>query len=1027
MAVISRILVDHPALGTSGGAPLHAQIEAIYKKLGDNINDRFFYVENLANLATADVEHNFRVPLDGLRYDVYAWDTGTQELTLLTASTTPTRAQIPVTATPGFTTTQARLTNNSGAERDLVIAIFQDPIELDELTDVDLSTTPPTDGQALAYDGGDEKWKPATISGSAAQTVSGETIDVSTGTLFHCTMTADKNFTFTNMVAGKAITVLLSCGDAGSYQASFNAAKVGGGANVYVVSSGRMLVLNFKFSSTSKAYADDVPRYSLTEAGFSKLRFVDGGIDNNVLCACVHSNHLYVGGEFVAIEDNGPNSGVVLFNQKTGAKSVVNIGRFGGALADGVISAVLFSNQYIYVAGVFSHYDGVAVNNLVRLHAASGKLDTTFNVLAFDNSITCLAIDSSGLYVGGQFTTYDGNTRNRIVKLSLTDASDLNATFAAGTGFNANVLCMSLNSSGNRLTIGGEFTTYQGNTRNRIAQLNATTAADNHGTFAASTGFNSRVRALAWDGSNGLFVGGDFTTYIGNTRNRIAKLHETTAADQHATFAASTGFDGNVRCLAYDSSTSRIYVGGEFANYIGNPRAKIAALHATTAADQNANFAAADGFPSGIVAGFSLEPSTGCLFVAGTFSIYRGKRCNQVIKLNPDASIDDSFKASDSGNDGFVGSVSVLALNGASTGETIAIAGAITYHKPNQDHRKLVKINLDTMEICQRFRPNANGQPAFASNAVIKALAADSSGLYVGGSFSSYRGVSRTGLLKLNLDTADEDATFNQGTGLNAQVLSLALDSSYLYVGGQFSTYQGNTRNRILKLDKDTAADQHGTFAAGTGFNGNVEALVVDSSYLYCGGSFSTYQGNTRGRIAKLDKTTAADQHGTFAAGTGFNSQVTCLALHSGYLFVGGVFTSFNGNTRNLLVKLDATTAADQNATFAVGSGFDQNVMGLATDGTYLWAVGWFITYQGNSRLGIVKLDFTTAADQNGTFDASVGFNDPTNGQAFMQWVLLIGTALFTGGLVRYYRNRHAQGFSKLLANDGTIVRDSLT
>jgi hypothetical protein len=38
--------------------------------------------------------------------------------------------------------------------------------DLDDLTDVDTSTTPPTDGQALVWDDGDSLWKPGTVSGS---------------------------------------------------------------------------------------------------------------------------------------------------------------------------------------------------------------------------------------------------------------------------------------------------------------------------------------------------------------------------------------------------------------------------------------------------------------------------------------------------------------------------------------------------------------------------------------------------------------------------------------------------------------------------------------------------------------------------------------------------------------------------------------------------------------------------------------------------------------------------------------------
>jgi hypothetical protein len=39
--------------------------------------------------------------------------------------------------------------------------------DLDDLTDVDVTTTPPSDGQSLVFDDGDNLWKPATVSGGS--------------------------------------------------------------------------------------------------------------------------------------------------------------------------------------------------------------------------------------------------------------------------------------------------------------------------------------------------------------------------------------------------------------------------------------------------------------------------------------------------------------------------------------------------------------------------------------------------------------------------------------------------------------------------------------------------------------------------------------------------------------------------------------------------------------------------------------------------------------------------------------------
>lgn len=53
--------------------------------------------------------------------------------------------------------------------------------DLDDLTDVDVSTVPPTDGQSLVFDTADNLWKPATVSGGGGGAV--DSVNGATGTV----------------------------------------------------------------------------------------------------------------------------------------------------------------------------------------------------------------------------------------------------------------------------------------------------------------------------------------------------------------------------------------------------------------------------------------------------------------------------------------------------------------------------------------------------------------------------------------------------------------------------------------------------------------------------------------------------------------------------------------------------------------------------------------------------------------------------------------------------------------------------
>lgn len=161
MTVISRLKLDHPPLATTGGSGLHAQIAAIYQKIGDGMNSRFFW-QNLTNGSSADFDHNLNVPFAELRYELYDYDDTTGVLTRINPTTGFT-----IVGTPSFTTTQVRVTNSTGGTRKIAIVLIHDPISLEELEDV--TTAGVATGNFLTYNG--TNWAPSNT------TITGKVID----------------------------------------------------------------------------------------------------------------------------------------------------------------------------------------------------------------------------------------------------------------------------------------------------------------------------------------------------------------------------------------------------------------------------------------------------------------------------------------------------------------------------------------------------------------------------------------------------------------------------------------------------------------------------------------------------------------------------------------------------------------------------------------------------------------------------------------------------------------------------------
>src|SRR5690349_23268724 len=91
------------------------------------------------------------------------------------------------------------------------------------------------------------------------------------------------------------------------------------------------------------------------------------------------------------------------------------------------------------------------------------------------------------------------------------------------------------------------------------------------------------------------------------------------------------------------------------------------------------------------------------------------------------------------------------------------------------------------------------------------------------------------------------NAGSNQTPSFNGTVLSISLStdgSKDVYVGGDFTTYNGAQANRIVRLNDDGSVDR--AFMAASGFDASVRWIAPtapQSANVYVGGDFTTYNG----------------------------------------------------------------------------------------------------------------------------------------------------------------------------------------
>jgi len=304
----------------------------------------------------------------------------------------------------------------------------------------------------------------------------------------------------------------------------------------------------------------------------------------------------------------------------------------GSGTSDIVYVTGLQQDGKILIGGGFISYNGDTIKTIARLNA-NGSLDKSFNPgTGVSDFILSIALQPNGkIIIGGPFYRYNGISRRKIARLNI-DGS-LDNTFDPGTGADGFVYSTILQRDG-KIIIGGGFTNYNDVDINRIARLNSDGSLDN--TFNPGTGPDTRILSTILQRDGKIIIGGNFFTYNGIERKRIARLNVDGSLDN--TFNPGTGANGDIRTIAIQTD-GKIVIGGSFTNYNGSSRNHIARLNADGSLDNS--------FSTVPVANDDIRCisilTNGKIIIGGPFATYDGSASNRIARLNADGSLDNTF------------------------------------------------------------------------------------------------------------------------------------------------------------------------------------------------------------------------------------------------------------------------------------------------------------------------------------------------------------------------------------------------
>jgi uncharacterized delta-60 repeat protein len=685
---------------------------------------------------------------------------------------------------------------------------------------------------------------------------------------------------------------------------------------------------------------------------------------------------------------------LVLVNTATFAQDGANDPTFnptdtGFSNGDGASSIILTSatqsDGKVIIGGLFNYFNGIEIKYIARLNT-DGSLDETFNSNVDPFSIVhAIAIQSDGkIVIGGDFSSYNGLERNCIARLN--NDGSLDETFNPGSGANASVNSISIQSDG-KIMIGGNFSKYNEIARSRVARLNTDGSLDE--TFNIGTGINITVYTIAIQSDQKIVLGGYFTSYNGTTRNSIVRINSDGSLDE--TFNIGTGINIMVYTIAIQSD-QKVVLGGYFTSYNGTARNNIVRINSDGSLDET--------FVSGSGANIDIKKiliqSNGQIIIGGHFTSYNGVAINRIARLNSDGSLDQTF------NSGTGASNSVEAISIQSDGSYIIGGRFLSFNGSIRHYVALLNTDGSLKETSFYSGTGVNGS-------VLTTCIQPDEKIIIGGDFTSYNETAINNIARLNTD-GSLDPTFNVGTGADNYVRTTAVQSDgKIIIGGNFTSYNGVAINRIARLNTNGTLDE--TFNVGMGANNTIYSAAIQSDgKIIIGGSFSSFDGISSIRyIARLNPDGTLDQNFN---GTGLGNVYTIAIQNDGKIILGGIFAYINGVAINRIARLNTDGSLDP--TFNVGTGVNNSVWAIAvqSDGKIIIG-GAFTTYNGVAKNRIVRLYPDGSIDEN--FNTGVGLNS-TLRKALLQ---NDGKIIIGGSFTSYNeteRNRIAR-----LNNNGTL------
>lgn len=425
---------------------------------------------------------------------------------------------------------------------------------------------------------------------------------------------------------------------------------------------------------------------------------------------------------------------------------------------DGELSSIaLIDENRILVAGQFSTYDGIAVNNLITLNTDGSVAANHILQNGANGSIYATAIQEDGkVLIGGNFTTYNGKRIYALARLN--NDGSIDETFNLSAVMNGSVRVIQILSD-NKILIGGSMNV-EGFFSDQVLRLNLDGSIDE--TFSLNQNEVSSVNAIAVQPDGKYVVAGRFSppSFGGSRKHLLTRLNSDGSVDD--SFQIDSNFNTYSEGISLAlQSDGKFLMGGRFPSLLGNTK-YLCRINTNGSLDYS--------FEIGSNANNRVRSITiqtdNKIIIGGDFTDFAGTPINRIARLNINGTLDTSFNIGSGANHRVT---KCLVLN---NGKILVGGDFSSFNESGID--RLVRLNSNGV-IDQSFSIGSG------TNAETRTFTIQNDNkIIIGGDFTTYDKSGRNRLVRVFGQTCD------------APIISSAIEGETIICTGSKNTYRVN-------------------------------------------------------------------------------------------------------------------------------------------------------------------------------------------------------------------------------------------